>query len=415
MSDAFKIDNLFHSDPLRLKPSVRSRLGNLFRRVIVGDSPLVRLSDEAHRQKQRRVALSVGAILLVLLLVSVGLGARRRQHLKREVALERLDERVTYLTGQAGKLAGMQPARAREMLVTEKAKLERELAVTTDKAVAARIASLLEELDRSLETAGRVIRANPEEFLDIGLIREDTRGSSMAGSGEQLLILDSAAGVLLLVSAVNRSGEVVGGGIESALGVAGSSKQAYILMNNRILETIYAGKTSTPVVEDQEQSWEDPIAIAFFSGSLYLLDRGASDIYKYPPTGSGYGARNRWLAPGFTPDLTDAQDMDIDGDVWVLHASGRIAKYRHGASAGFRLEGVGDLKAPKRLSVPVVGERVWILEPAAQRVVAVDRETGAYAGQWVAEMIGKTDDLVVSEELGKIFLLAGEKIYVIEM
>ena len=75
--------------------------------------------------------------------------------------------------------------------------------------------------------------------------------------------------------------------------------------------------------------WKTPVAIAQFNERLYVLDRGAGQIWRYFPEGDGFivdeGQRALTL-----PDLQSAVDFTIyseDGSVIVLYEDGRLRRY----------------------------------------------------------------------------------------
>lgn len=428
MSGAFEVTNLLSKRPkvssgetAETRTSPLPAVLKFLREAVIGDE-VIRISDQEARKKRRRIALSVGTILLVLLLVSVGLGSRRRADALLEEELKRIEDQVRYAMEQASGLSAISPARARSVVLTVRASVQQESASTKDRYIRSRLEALDKELGSALNTAGHIISANPELYLDLGLVRKGTTGSVMSLFGNKLFVLDRSSGVLLLLSTEDHSGEVVGGGdaLSGARTVAGSDKRGYVLTDHSVAEVIVDDKTSTPVVTDDDETWKDPIGIAYFSGNIYVFDRGASEIYKYPSTDSGqapsaesgFGSRRRWLAPGVTPDLSGAVSFAIDGDAWILLKDGSIKRFRRGSQISFSESGADPFGEAAGLSIPIGGSRVWILDRENGRVVAFSRDSGEYAGQWESDLLRSATSFAVSEELRKMFLLAGEKIYV---
>lgn len=421
MSGAFEVTNLLSKRPkvssgetVGTRTSLLSAAVKFLKEAVIGNE-VIRISDQEGREKRRRIARSVGIILLVLLLVSVGFGSRRRAEGLRDEELKRIEDQVRYAMEQASGLSAISPARARSVVLTARASVQQESTSTKDKYIRSRLAALDKELESALNTAGHVMSANPELYLDLGLVREGTTGSAMSLFGKKLFVLDRSSGVLLLLSTDDRSGEVVGGGdvLSKARAVAGSDKKGHVVTDHSVVEVIIDDKTSTPVVTDDDGVWKDPIGIAYFSGNMYIFDRAASEIYKYPSTESGFGSRRRWLAPGVTPDLSDAVSFAVDGDAWVLFRDGSIKRFRRGSQISFSESGADPFGDAASFSIPTGGSRTWILDRENGRVVAFDRESGEYAGQWESDLFKNATSLAVSEEFGKMFFLAGEKIYVV--
>ena len=380
--------------------------------LIVGGPPKIRLAAGELDKKRRRLALSVGIILLIILVVSGIFGLYRRREIVRQSRLASFSQRTDWIISQADQLSAISPARAGEMIRDEQLSLEAALANTGDKKLKFSLAQIISVLDDAERRVSRVETVTPELYLSLGLVRPDTSGRRLSASQNSLGIL-SDDGTVLLVSMSGRSGEVVAGGdlIKNAVDLSVSTAKVFVLNPDNIIQIDVKNKTSAVAVTDEDDAWADPVKLSAFGGSLFVLDKSASEIYKFSAVeAGGYGSQRRWFAPGISPNLSDVIDMAIDGDVWLLHQDGRLDRYRRGAPAGFKQSGLPDeLVSPQAISVPQDGSRVFILDNSA-RVVAFDKESGEYAGQWQfagVDAIG----LAVSQESGKIFLLAGEKIY----
>ncbi len=97
------------------------------------------------------------------------------------------------------------------------------------------------------------------------------------------------------------------------------------------------------------QAWVEPRAIAVYDRALYILDSGANEIWRYPAGPSSYNNPPQRYFTDFVPELGDAIDMEIDtnGNVYVLHTSGRITKYFFGRPETFTYDGL-----PQPVSAP---------------------------------------------------------------
>ncbi len=432
MTQPFQIRNIFKSSPatqphppvpspsrhnsvFSIQYSVFSWPLHALKWLFVGGAPKIRLTADELETKRRRLALSVGTVLLIILILSGTFGYFRRQEIVRNNRLTNLRSRADWIISQADQLSAISPARAGELIRQERLLLEAALTNTGDKKLKSSLAQIISVLVEAERRVSRIETVAPQLYMSLDLIRPDTVGSRLSESSNQLAVL-STGGIVLLISMSGRSGEVIGGGdlIKNGLDLAVSPGKTFVLNPDNIIEIDSKNKTSAVAVAAEEDAWADPVKLSAFGGSLFVFDKSTSEIYKYSAIeAGGYGARRRWLAPGITPDLSDVVDMAIDGDIWLLHQDGRLDRYRRGAPAGFRLSGSPEkIVRPQAISVPTDGSRVFILDNSA-RVVAFDKESGDYAGLW--EFTPEVSDLAVSEQLGKIFLLAGENIYLIEI
>jgi hypothetical protein len=107
--------------------------------------------------------------------------------------------------------------------------------------------------------------------------------------------------------------------------------------------------------------------------------------------------------------------MAIDGSVWVLFSDGTIVKYTRGEKDAFGVTGLDqEFEKPTKIFTSPEVDNLYILDQQKTRVVVMDK-TGEYQAQYLWPGIAGVRDLTVSEELGKMFLLTGEKVFVIEL
>ena len=151
-----------------------------------------------------------------------------------------------------------------------------------------------------------------------------------------------------------------------------------------------------------------------WAGNIYLL---ASDqIWVYRTSEGGYGARQKWLSE--TQEM--GESMVIDGNVWVLKClmsndQCLIQKFTRGVKEGFEVSGMDQkLGDGAIIYTEDEAEKLYILDKANMRVVVI-KKNGEYDSQYRTEQAGQATDMVVAEERGKIYLLAGAKIWEIPL
>lgn len=115
-------------------------------------------------------------------------------------------------------------------------------------------------------------------------------------------------------------------------------------------------------------------------------------------------------------DLTGAQDITIDGSVYVLNNNGDVYKYYAGAKAEFYINDA-PFNAFKNPSVIYTNEKlddVYILDSQDSRVLvfAKDAQTGNlnYTSQFMVPNMGELRDIYVDADDRKLFLLTESKI-----
>jgi DNA-binding beta-propeller fold protein YncE len=173
------------------------------------------------------------------------------------------------------------------------------------------------------------------------------------------------------------------------------------------------------VVSGQDQ-WRAPLSLRTFDSNLYVLDPTANQIFKYLAEQFA-AAPERWIKAS-DADLSKAVDMGIDGNIYVLHNNGRIAKYYGGEPVPFTVT-----KVPRSLSSAVAlytdveeeTEYIYVADASENRIVQLDRE-GAFVRQ-LQPALGQEDlfrqlsGLFVDETGAKLYFVANSALSVTDI
>ncbi len=357
--------------------------------------------------QKRKVAVSIGAILVILLVVSIGFGIRQKKISETRSRYEGRLTEAQHEFEEAIRLFSLNPERARELFIHSRnlsEELLREGVSDHD----------LDELKKNLEQNRDYIlgeyKIEPELFIDISLLSEGFIGDDLAASVDQLFVLDKNGKRIVQVSVDTKRTEVVAGPeqIDEVDDIAAYAERVFILNSSGVFEV---GEEKKRVVDTD---WEGEVLCYTYAGNLYILEKGSSEIWRYPGTGETFSSRQRWLAPGVEPDLGNIFSWTIDGSIWFLSETGGIFKYTRGNQDSLTIAGVApNLSSPSAIYTNEELEFVYILEKENQRVVVIDKE-GKYKAQYLDEVIGEAKNLAVSEEEGKIIFLTETKLYSIE-
>lgn len=176
---------------------------------------------------------------------------------------------------------------------------------------------------------------------------------------------------------------------------------------------------------DGKTPWQ-AAACGVFEGNVYFLDPDAGQILKFPAD-----TMNRlpddWASAGVHSDLATAQDMVVEGKIYVLLADGRVLRLYRGA-----------LEAKLQPAVvPAIGHAValyggadtnylYIADAGANgrpaRIVRIDRNgtqvaqytlptTGPDANPAAAQALSNLRDFVVDETTGTLYFVTGDAIW----
>lgn len=167
------------------------------------------------------------------------------------------------------------------------------------------------------------------------------------------------------------------------------------------------GNTDTKIVIDGDPLWGEIAQVDSFAGNIYLLDKGNSEIWKYPVIKDGYGERRRWLGAGITLDLTKVASMKVTGDVWIVTSSGKLERFSRGVPVDFSMDAFPSITDDKLLSDPaaiyVTDADVYVLERGAKRVVVFGQD-GKYKSQYVNDEFAQASDLVIYNNQGYVMI-----------
>lgn len=356
----------------------------------------------------RRTAISVGVILIVLLLISIGLGIKQKGLKQFQASYEGSLVEAENLFRDSILQKEVAPPAAQELFLKAEEKVN---ALLNQGIKDERLTALKQNLEANKNLILGLVDASPELFQDLSLLRDGVSGQEIVAHGKTLAVLDAGGNRIFSFSALAKEAKVVAGG--EALGgvkdIGLYSDRYFALTGEKIVEATGGDKKN---IADVEPSAREGSRMEIFGGNIYLLSK-SGEIWRYPAIESGFGPGQKWLADEVSgmPGI----DFAIDGSIWVLSESGRISKFTRGAPDSFNVKGIQDgINAPSTIYTDEKLESIFILERGKNRIVEIAK-TGKYQKQYVSGQIGEAKDIVVSKEAGKIFLLTDTKILEINL
>lgn len=179
-------------------------------------------------------------------------------------------------------------------------------------------------------------------------------------------------------------------------------------------------------------AWLDPVAMATYLDRLYVLDRGAGQIWKYFAD-QNYVQTEDDPAIFFSAQagLDGAVDFDLyseDGSLVVLYADGRVRYYD---TRSGRVQWDENTLQQSGLTTPLVAPvavkmvgrglnaSIFILDPGSSRLVQLSRG-GTVLTQYRVldqagdEVLSQASDFAVTDAPQRVFVVAGNAIYAAE-
>ncbi len=367
-----------------------------------------KLREEESVQKRHRLFLFIGAVFLIILGLSVGLGLVKARKDRTDATFKAVYQPLEKKRADAEALFNLNPVGARDLLRSVKD----EIAAKKNQFVKTPYETKMNDLAKAVEVSWAKVsgeqKSNLDLFFNLGLVRSQMKGDRMTFNGKELLVLDSKVGIVAKIGYRDKKQEVTLGKGEGQnwLDMAGA-KDSSVLLTKTGLTAILAGKKNDLKFD---AAVVDPVAIGVFPGAVYVLDKGASEIWRYGLSGGIINDRRRWFVPGVEVDLREAADMAIDVDIWVGLTNGRVLRFRRGQPEKFALTDVPEGFAIRKLAVSPDAKMIAVLDSDKSRVVLFNKDTGAYVKQILASELSLATDIVwVTDH--DLMILSGDKLY----
>ncbi len=358
--------------------------------------------------------LIIGIVFLLIFGILGIVGRARFQYLvSGRALLDQRSEELAFKFNEARALVILNPARSSQMLL----EIKDALADIRTKGGAKYKNTSLDSVELDLETTINKSKGINEvilqEVLDLTLIRDGLTGQRLAIQDDKLMVLDTVSNRVVTVDPVKKSGTVLVGSdvIGGAKLIASYPGKTEILSKNGIVEcSVLSTQCSVKIKLDED--WGEVVDMGMFAGNIYLLTR--SNIWRYQTAETGYGDKQNWLAKSETVDLSGSTTLAIDGSLWIVDGQ-NIIKLTRGVKEGFAISG---LEKPLGINPQVYtnedAEKLYILDPANGRIVTI-KKTGEYMASYINPSLGQATSLVANEKTGKIYLVAGSKIWQIDI
>src|SRR3989344_1165 len=354
----------------------------------------------------RKTSLSVGVVLLIILLISIFFGLRQKKARDYKLSYQDRLERAEVLYNDALAQKDVNKANAQVSFRESKTIVDALIAEGIQDKDLEKLRTNLAEQEANI-LARALVQANL--FLDLSLVRQNVQGVEMALSDGQIAVLDQGGSRVIYVAAKDKKTDVSGADkISNATSASVFDRKTYVLGDAGIVEIDSRGNSKVAVPQDSE--WASVYKVLAFGSNIYLLEKGGI-VWKYPAAGtaSGFGTKQKWFAGSTTPP-TASVDWTVDGAIYILGEGGEVGKFTRGLKDGFRLSGLSEgLSGTQNIYTDPDLESLFILDKENGRIVETEK-TGAYKLEYVSEEVKNTQDFVVSQSEGKIFLLSQNKI-----
>jgi len=141
-----------------------------------------------------------------------------------------------------------------------------------------------------------------------------------------------------------------------------------------------------------------------FNKQLYILDSANNQIKKYTLSQEGFVKYTDWISDN-TVDLTDAADMAIDGNIYLLKENGDLEVLSRGEKINTYKNVVDPpLLSPTKIDTQDTLNDIYILDPKSRRVVVLEKN-GILIEQYSSPSFDNLLDIVALEDEKRIYIL----------
>ncbi|MBI2420624.1 MAG: hypothetical protein HYV38_00885 [Candidatus Levybacteria bacterium] len=357
----------FLSSPAKKPPSAR------FSSIFLSVKQILGRFKPNNLNKSRRLYLTIGAIILVVLLAGILFSVMGRSGTDKKLFDQVYNEAsIKYEEGKS--LSDLNAASARDSFLASRQIIEQNLdKFPSGSEERSKLSSLLANVEESLSGSEEKNQVNPAE-------------------------VESSESDLLSARIDNK-----------AEYFAQNDENVYFLTDSGITSISKSDKDKEEIIENDDD-WEKVGGLGAYLGNVYVLDKSSDKVIKFVAAESGFGQAN-YFASGTKSDLSSAVAIGIDGALYILFSDGRIEKYNKGTKETFSISGLSkELSSPTRIFASTDIDEIYILDNGNSRIVALNKD-GSYKTEYSSPLLKPAEDFEVSSDGKKIYFLSGNKVY----
>lgn len=151
--------------------------------------------------------------------------------------------------------------------------------------------------------------------------------------------------------------------------------------------------------------------LAIYGNNMYVLDKQAKQIFKYPESNNTFANGQAWLKSDL--DLGNASSLAVDGDLYTVLDNGQINKLNKGNIQKFDYHRpYPEIGAKAIIKTFASSKYLYLIDPANQRVVIFDK-AGNIKDQYTSLKFDNLLDLAIDPAEKAIYLLNGNHLYLL--
>lgn len=285
---------------------------------------------------------------------------------------------------------------------------------------------LLEKIQEKLNKINKIVLIdNPKELANLSSLSTEVEARNLIYLNGALYSLNTKGQELFVVIADKGDKQIQTKIPDSA----GRAQNLAVFENERIIViesdkgVLFEFNLKTNKLEEKKNEKDLPYPaaemMATYLSTLYFLDKNEGRMLKYAPSGSGYD-KGRDVYKAGAVNLKNVNSFAVDGNIYLLHENGLIDKTLKGSlDANFKVKNIpepnSELTEPNQIVTNSDSSSLYVLENKNRRIVELNKN-GDYLRQFTfKENLGEINNLAVNEKTKKLYLLANNKIFEIDL
>jgi hypothetical protein len=361
-----------------------------------------------------RLAIFAGIAIAVLAIIAYW-------QLPGSVEESREDNFVSLVAGaresNARAQATSDPGLKRQLLGDARAKLDDATKIHKDDAdvqtLQADVTAALNVLNAVYEVKDATVIADLAQ-----LVTGDLGPTQIVLGGDSTYVLDAEGGRVLRVPIAGGAAETIleqGEAVNLAtvahpleLSWSDATQSLLVADDQGQSFTYFPDQGSLPLVVRDSDQLGSVDSITTSAGNLYILDRGENQVWRYLPSQGGFDSERTALLDG--ADLSNAAELAVAQDVYLLDANAGVRRFVLRSEADFPLSGIDTpLMSPASISVLPGSNRVVIADTGNKRVVVASPD-GRFLRQIVSPEFTDLRAVAVDEGTGAMYILNGDTV-----
>ncbi|HRY82318.1 MAG TPA: hypothetical protein P5232_01230 [Candidatus Moranbacteria bacterium] len=144
---------------------------------------------------------------------------------------------------------------------------------------------------------------------------------------------------------------------------------------------------------------------------LYLLDKNANQIYRYPRSGSGFGEKTNWLKDNL--NLNEISDIAVGENIYLVQNSGVISLLK-GKKQEFRIEETATPIFADKLYTKRNSPNLYVLDKKNSRIIKLDL-SGNIISEFYNSEISEATDFEINEDSNMVYFSNENEVKSFEM